>query len=120
MNQKHYKSSMPLKSKIICNFKEQVFFGRTLNISEGGVLFSKGPSLRKGDEFSLMVDLPDYPDFSDFTREEVLDIDRYSFEREVIRVRAQVMRSFEMNSEGESLECFGCSLKISKDFVDFY
>ena len=62
-----------------------------------------------------MVDLPDYPDFSNFTREELLDIDRYSFEREVIRLRAQVMRSFEMNSEGESLECFGCSfLKIGK------
>ena len=55
MNQKTYKRAhlrAPLKSKIICALDDQVLLGQTMNISEGGILFSKGPKLSQGDELS--------------------------------------------------------------------
>ena len=123
MNQKKYKRAhlrAPLKSKIVFTLNDQVLLGNTMNISEGGILFSKTSSLTQGDEFHLMVDLPDYPNFSDFSKEELLDLEWYSFEREVLRVKAQVMRSFEVEFIGEKKECFGCSfLEIEDDSVLF-
>tara|TARA_Y100001970_G_scaffold283985_1_gene400410 strand:- start:866 stop:1429 length:564 start_codon:yes stop_codon:yes gene_type:complete len=123
MNEKKYQRAhlrAPLKSKIICTSNDQVFLGKTMNISEGGVLFSKGPVFSQGDEFHLMVDLPDYPNFSDFDKEEILDLEWYSFEREVMRAKAKVMRSFEADFNGKVTECYGCSfLKAEKNSVLF-
>ena len=123
MNQKKYQRAhlrAPLKSKIICTINDQVLLGQTMNISEGGVLFSKGPILIQGDEFHLMVDLPDYPYFGDFDKEEILDLEWYSFEREVMRAKAKVMRSFETDFNDEKVECYGCSfLKADKDSILF-
>ena len=77
MNQKTYKRAhlrAPLKSKIICAIDDQVLLGQTMNISEGGILFSKGPKLSQGDEFHLMVDLPDYPNFSNFDTQDYFKV----------------------------------------------
>lgn len=123
MNQKKYQRAhlrAPLKSKIICALNDKVLLGKTLNISEGGILFSKGPILSQGDEFHLMVDLPDYPNFSDFDKEEMLELEWYSFEREVMRAKAKVMRTFETDLNGEVTECYGCSfLEVEKNYILF-
>tara|TARA_B100000683_G_scaffold49240_1_gene46456 strand:+ start:836 stop:1399 length:564 start_codon:yes stop_codon:yes gene_type:complete len=123
MNQKTYKRAhlrAPLKSKIICALDDQVLLGQTMNISEGGILFSKGPKLSQGDEFHLMVDLPDYPNFSNFDKEEILDLEWYSFEREVMRAKAKVMRAYETDFNDERVECYGCSfLEADKNSILF-
>ena len=123
MKQKNYQRAhlrAPLKSKIICSLNNQVFLGKTMNISEGGILFSKESKLSQGDEFHLMVEFPDYPNFSNFDKEEILDLEWYSFEREVMRAKAKVMRSFKADFNDERVECYGCSfLEADKNSIFF-
>lgn len=108
MKEKKYKRAhlrAPLKSQVLCSYDEKVCLGRTLNVSEGGLLLTDLDSIPGSNSLYFMIDLPSYPKFSEFGKEEVLNLDWNSFERDVLRMNAKIMRSFDY--EGEKLH--GCS-----------
>ena len=108
MKEKKYKRAhlrAPLKSQAICSYDEQVYLGKTLNISEGGLLITDLYNVSGSNSLYFMVDLPSYPNFSEFGKEEILNLDWNSFERDVLRMNGSIVRSFDY--QGEKLH--GCS-----------
>jgi hypothetical protein len=122
MKEKSYKRAhvrAPLKSQAICCLEDKIFLGRTLNISQGGLLLTDLESVSQNKSLHLMIDLPSYPNFNDFKKEELLNLDWNSFERYVLRIEMNVMRSFKVGKEGEEIELHGCSfVSIVEDHVN--
>ena len=108
MKEKKYKRAhlrAPLKSQAICSYDEKVCLGKTLNISEGGLLITDLDNVPEPSSLYFMVDLPSYPNLSEFGKEEILNLDWNSFERDVLRMDGSIVRSFDY--QGEKLR--GCS-----------
>lgn len=81
-------------------YHEPVLFGdadfvhkaRALNISEGGLLLDEIPNFPSEDEVPLLLHLPSYPYFKNFTLLKLLTFTRDLFPTKVIRARGQMVR----------------------------
>ena len=91
----------PLKTRILYEDDGYVFKAQTQNISEGGILLGQLPHVPEINLLPLMIDIPIYPDFQTVDMNKVGDIER--LERNIVRVRAKIVRTFEEKSPAEQI-----------------
>lgn len=107
----------PLKSFLLYEDDSYVFKARTLNISEGGILIEQLPNLPVQSIISIMISLVDIPVLHNITWSEIKRISKKNFlpemffEREIIRARSKIVRSFKDKSSVDNvfIQKIGCS-----------
>lgn len=93
----------PVNDEILYLCDGYVLKGKCSNISEGGVLLSELGKVPEKSEFSVLIPLVQYPEFSKLGPQKVISVERASFDIEIIRVKVNVVRSFEGKSEVEKI-----------------
>lgn len=85
----------PLLSPVLYEDGDYAFKAQTLNISEGGVLLTKLPHVPEINAIPLMLGLPMFPVFSTLPVQKVLELDFEKLPREMVRLRARMVRQME-------------------------
>lgn len=85
----------PLDSDVLYEDGDYAFKARTLNISEGGVLLTKLPHVPEIRAIPLMMGLPQFPVLGTLPIQKVLELDGEKLPREMIRLRARMVRQLE-------------------------
>jgi len=93
----------PVNDEILYLCDGYVLKGKCSNISEGGVLLSELGKVPEKKEFSVLIPLIQYPEFSKLGPQKVISVERASFDIEIIRAQVSVVRSFEGKSEVEKI-----------------
>jgi hypothetical protein len=95
-----------------CLYKDQDFMSRAYvyNISEGGILLGKLESLPSGEQFTIFLEVPQLPDFTKLSTNELMMTGSESLEREVVGTIVETRRS--QKKEDSGLYELGC------EFVD--
>ncbi len=104
----------PVNDEILYLCDGYALKGKCSNISEGGVLLSELGKVPSNSEFSVLIPLIQYPEFSKLGPQKVLSVERSSFDIEIIRVKVNIVRSFEGKSEVEKI----LIKNIGAQFVD--
>lgn len=121
----------PLRNFFLYDTENHVHKGKTLNISEGGILLSELPLMPKESVVKMVLDIPQYPDISKLGTETVLNMKDYrDFGRKIIKLKAKIVRNFKGMSEVEKIfvDNIGCQFVdeteenkvIIKDYVTQY
>ncbi|EQC50563.1 PilZ domain-containing protein [Bacteriovorax sp. DB6_IX] len=93
----------PVNDEILYLCDGYVLKGMCSNISEGGVLLSQLGKVPEQKEFSVLIPLIQYPEFSKIGPQKIISVERSSFDIEIIRAKVNVVRSFEGKSEVEKI-----------------
>ncbi|MCO4793186.1 MAG: PilZ domain-containing protein [Bacteriovoracaceae bacterium] len=88
----------PLFTEFLFEDDSHVLKARVNNISEGGVLLEALPHVPEINLMPLMLEIPEYPSFSNLGREKLLSVNLYGIESKILRVRAKMVRTFEAKS----------------------
>lgn len=92
-----------------------VFKARALNLSEGGLLLDQVPHFPdKGNEAPLLLSLPQYPFFKNFSLEKLLSFSREMFPKKSVRLKCEVVRKSGVESEIDQV----FSTRIGARFLD--
>jgi hypothetical protein len=112
----------PLKSTCLYVDGEHVFKARTLNVSEGGLLLSELPHLPEINSFPMMISMPIYPKLSQFTYEQLKNVNFDELPRKILKVKSRMVRSFEGESNVDKvfINYIGCEFYYtSPEFLEF-
>ena len=82
----------PFKETVLYSDQGYVFKASTLNISEGGLLIDELPNFPGEELVSLLVSIPITPSFRNFTLLKMQTFSPEIFQRNVIRVKARLVR----------------------------
>ena len=93
----------PLFTEILYEDNGDVLKGSVNNISEGGVLLENLPHVPEINLMPLLIDIPEFPIFSQIAKEKFFNLKTENLEREVIRVRAKIVRTFEAESAVDAI-----------------
>jgi hypothetical protein len=85
----------PLYSEILYENEGDALKGRSLNISEGGILLENLPLVPEINLIPLMFSLVEYPDFYSLNKDKILGLNFNDFDREIIRARARMVRKMD-------------------------
>lgn len=89
----------PYKEPILFVHDGFVFKAHTLNISEGGMLLDQIPQFPEGEDVPLMISLPQFPYFKNFTLSKLENFVHDLFPKKVVRLKCQVVRKIGIKSE---------------------
>ncbi len=93
----------PFKETVLYADGPYVFSASTLNISQGGLLLDQLPSFPEQDNVPLMVAIPQLPSFKNFNVLKLKTFSKELFSREVIRVRAKLVRREELSQNLDNI-----------------
>lgn len=93
----------PLITDFLYNDEGNVLKAKASNISEGGILLENLPHVPESDSMPLILDLPNYPIFSQMNRSRLLNAHNEDLERHIFRVQAKIVRSFEAKSDIDAI-----------------
>lgn len=93
----------PLKTTFLYVDDGHVFKGKINNISEGGVLLGEMPHIPDEKLFSILIDLPKFPEFSKYSLKKMMFLDADNLEREIIKAEVKIIRTFDGISEVERI-----------------
>jgi hypothetical protein len=93
----------PLVTDFLYNDEGNVLKAKASNISEGGILLENLPHVPQTDMVSLLLDLPIYPLFSKMNSTRLLSADNEDLERHILRVKVEIVRSFEAKSDVDAI-----------------
>lgn len=120
----------PFRSVCLYVDGDIVLKARTNNISERGILLSEVPRIPILNPFPLMLILTEYPRFQSLQFEDLKKMTIDDFPQQVVKVRAQLTRSFEGESGIDKIfnKFIGCELvnldekfdKLIKNYVETY
>lgn len=83
----------PFKEPVLYTDQNFVFKARALNISEGGMLLDQVPHFpEEGGRASVMLSLPQYPHFKNFSLAKLLSFNREMFSKKTVRAVCEVVR----------------------------
>lgn len=104
----------PLKANVLYIDDDYVLKARTENISEGGILLENIPKIPVVPAIPLMMSIPHFPLLNRMTEERIMSFGPNSFDSDIIRVKARVVRSFEGKSEVEAvfMTHIGCEFVV--------
>ena len=85
----------PLFSDVLYEDGDYAFKAQTLNISEGEVLLTKLPHVPEIGSIPMMIGLPQFPYLSTMQVQKVLELDFEKLPRQMIRLRARMVRQME-------------------------
>ena len=75
----------------------------TINISEGGMLVDQLPSFPEKDEVSLLLSIPQLPSLKNFTLLKMQTFSKELFGRNVVRVRAKMVRREQLSQNLDNI-----------------
>lgn len=105
----------PYKESVLYVDQDFVFKARALNLSEGGLLLDQVPHFPdKGNEAPLLLSLPQYPFFKNFSLEKLLSFSREMFPKKSVRLKCEVVRKSGVESEIDQV----FSTRIGARFLD--
>lgn len=121
----------PYKEPILYVDDDFVFKAHTLNISEGGVLLDQIPHFPEKDiEVPLMIALPQFPYFKNFSLEKLHEFSSDIFPKKVVRLKCKVVRKIGIKSKVDEAfvsrvavsftEISPPAKKIIKEYVDVF
>lgn len=93
----------PLHTTVLYEDDGHVLKARTLNISEGGVLLENLPHVPEINAMPLMLDLVLLPELGKERVDHLLTRSPRDYERIIFRVRAKMVRSFDLNNEVDQI-----------------
>lgn len=89
----------PYKEPVLFVDDNFVFKASTLNISEGGLLLDQIPHFPEDeDEVPILVSLPQFPYFKNFSLEKLQNFSSDIFPKKIVRVKAQMVRRIGLES----------------------
>lgn len=90
----------PYRQEVLYVDDDFVFKAKTLNISEGGMLLDQIPHFPdESTEVPLMIKLPQYPYFKNFTLEKLKSFNADMFNSKVIRLKCRMVRKIGVKSK---------------------
>lgn len=90
----------PYKEPVLFVDDNFVFKASTLNISEGGMLLDQIPHFPENEEeVPIMLSLPQFPYFKNFSLEKLQNFSADIFPKKVVRLKAQMVRRIGMESK---------------------
>jgi hypothetical protein len=93
----------PFREVIIYADGEIVSQAKALNISEGGLLLGEIPVFPNRDEVPLLIALPQIPIFRNFSLLKMQTFSKDLFPKQIIRVKARMVRREELSLDLENL-----------------
>lgn len=93
----------PLREIILYADGDYVLSAKALNISEGGILLDQIPSFPVSDDVPLMISLPQYPVFKNFSILKLQTFSRELFPHHVVRVKARMVRKDELSQNLDNI-----------------
>lgn len=82
----------PYKHEVMFEDEDFVFKASTLNISEGGMLFDMLPHFPDREKVSILMALPQFPYFKNFSLGRMKDFSQEIFAKRPIRVKGKMVR----------------------------
>ena len=82
----------PYKEPVLFGDEGYIHRGRSLNISEGGLLLDEVPSFPAHEDVPLLLHLPSYPYFKNFSLLKMQTFAKDIFPAKVIRAKGQMVR----------------------------
>lgn len=107
----------PFMSDVLYVSEDHVHKGRTVNISEGGVLLENLPHVPEINAMPLMIALTQFPSFSQLSADYLRTMELSHFDRKIIRSKARLVRSFEGQSAVEKVfvQKVGCEFVLPSE-----
>lgn len=111
--QRNYLRS-PLTSDVLYVSEGHVHKGRSVNISEGGILLESLPYVPEINAMPLMLSLPQIPSFAQLSTEYLKTMDITHFDKKIIRSKARLVRTFDAHSivERVFVQKIGCEFVL--------
>ena len=81
----------PFMSDVLYVSEDHVHKGRTVNISEGGVLLENLPHVPEINAMPLMIALTQFPSFSQLSADYLRTMELSHFDRKIIRSKARLV-----------------------------
>ena len=104
----------PYKEPVIYIDDNFVFKATTLNISEGGLLVDQVPHFPEDSEdVPLMISLPQFPYFKNFTLEKLSSFSADIFPKKVIRLKCKLVRKIGVESKVDEVFASKVALKFT-------
>lgn len=121
----------PYKERVLYKDNDFVFHAKSLNISEGGLLMDEIPHFPEvGEICSLMLAIPSYPYFKNYTFEKLKEHNNDLLSLSIIKVRGEVVRKLGIDSVIDQLflsrvgirfeSLGGSDKKIISNYVDVF
>ncbi len=104
----------PLKTRLLFADGEHVHVARTQNISEDGLLIEELPSFPESFDLPVMLQLPLYPSFKDFSTEELEAFSPEEKGSRLIRFKGKIVRREELAQNLDNLFRIKLGLQISE------
>jgi hypothetical protein len=82
----------PFKMPVLFEDEGYVHKANTLNISEGGLLFDMLPHFPAESDVSIMLPIPQFPLFKNFSVGRLKDFSQEIFQKKIIRVQGHMVR----------------------------
>lgn len=90
----------PYKEHVLYVDEGFVFKARAINLSEGGLLLDQVPHFPdKGKQAPLLLSLPQYPYFKNFSLEKLLSFSKDMFPKKTARLKCEVVRKLGVPSK---------------------
>lgn len=119
-----------MKSMALYDSDGHLLQANIVNISEGGVLFANLPHFPEQTEFYALLELLSYPTFSRLSYDKIFKLDTSDFERNILKVKCRIVRSFQGVSSVDKLfinnigiqfvELAGREQALISDYVEVY
>lgn len=93
----------PFKESVLYADGDYVQKASTLNISEGGLLVDQLPSFPERDEVSMLLSIPQLPSLKNFTLLKMQTFSKELFGRNVVRVRARMVRREQLSQNLDNI-----------------
>jgi hypothetical protein len=106
-------SRAPLRTQILFEDEKYFHLARVLNISMNGVLLDELPYFPRKDEILVFLDIPQVHSLKDFTLESLLELQEGKKNRDIFKVKTQIVRKDAKNLGLEKLMRF----KLAGTFV---
>jgi hypothetical protein len=120
----------PLTTQVLYVDGGDVLATDSLNISEGGILLECLPKAPESDAIAMMIPLPIYPDFSQISSSEILNLKLKNMPQRIIRVELKLVRTYQGMTDIDKIFVtkVGCKFvkarsedkKLIKDYVVHY
>lgn len=88
----------PYKEPVLYEGEGFIFKGHTLNISQGGMLLDQIPFFPDREVVPMMLSLPQYPYFKNFSLSKLENFNSDLFSKKVVRVKCKIVRKLEVQS----------------------
>lgn len=93
----------PFRETVLFADGKHVLKARAVNISEGGILIDELPSFPEKDQVPLLVSVPQLPHLKNFSLLKMQTFSKELFKREVIRIKAKMVRRDQLAQNLENL-----------------